>query len=70
MTARNLHRLAGVLDRLRREAIDGDCALRSCDQPAISFIESWDARPCGICAHHVEEAKQRGYTVYYEGDLA
>lgn len=59
-----LHKMAGVLDRRRREALAGTCALDGCAQPATGFIESWDLRPRGICTAHTAEAIRLGYVVH------
>jgi len=64
--ARNLHRMAGVLDRLRREALAGTCELAGCDRPAAGFIENCvTLRPAGVCAVHGPQAQQLGYIVHH-----
>lgn len=64
-----LHAVAGVLDRLRHEALAGTCALAGCDRSATGFVESWDLNPKGICAHHTPEAIRRGYHVHTIEDI-
>ncbi len=58
---RNLHRLAGTLDRLRREAAAGPCTF--CSRSSVGFIESWDVHPKGVCETHAEQGTRLGYTV-------
>jgi len=62
MTTQGLHRLAGALDRMRREAATGTCAL--CPRPSIGFVESWDLHPKGVCEQHAEQGRRLGYTVH------
>jgi len=65
--ARNLHRLAGALDRLRREALAGTCAMAGCNRQAAGWIEGWDLHPRGICNDHATAAIRLGYVVHTDG---
>jgi hypothetical protein len=67
--ARNLHRIAGALHRMRKEAATGSCGIGKCSHPAFGFIEGWTGRPVGVCAGHADEAERRGYTVYTLEDI-
>jgi hypothetical protein len=69
MSSTYLHAMAGVLDRLRREALAGPCKLDGCGRPASGFIEGWDCRPGGICDHHTPEATRLGYHVHTTKEL-
>ena len=60
--ARNLHRLAGALDRLRREAATGPCALHP-GRPSVGYIEGADLRPRGTCEACKAQGERLGYTV-------
>jgi hypothetical protein len=62
MTAQNLHRIAGALDRLRKEAAEGACSL--CPDQAIGYIESWDLKPKGVCEAHAAQGERLGYGVH------
>lgn len=64
----NLHRLAGALDKLRRETATGNCW--ACPRPSIGWIESWDNHPKGVCAPHAEQGKRLGYTIHTAEELA
>jgi hypothetical protein len=57
----NLHRLAGALMRLRRDALAGTCTL--CAEQSTGYIESWDLNPKGVCETHAEQGERLGYTV-------
>lgn len=67
--SRNLHRLAGAVERMKREALAGQCSLPYCDEPSVGFIQSWDLRCKGVCERHREQGVKLGYTVYTEADL-
>ena len=58
----NLHRLAGALDRLRREAATGPCALHP-GRPSVGYIEGADLRPRGTCEACEAQGERLGYTV-------
>jgi len=62
VSARNLHRLTGALDRMRRGAATGTCSL--CPRPSVGFVESWDLHPKGVCEQHAEHGRRLGYTVH------
>jgi hypothetical protein len=64
--ARNLHRLAGAVVKMQREALAGPCCLPSCDEPSVGFIQTWDLRSNGVCERHRREGERRGYTVHTE----
>jgi len=61
--ARNIHAIAGVLHRLRVEALAGQCKIHD-DQPAVGFIEDWTGRPSGCCEQCAEYGQAHGYTVH------
>jgi hypothetical protein len=61
--ARNLHRIAGALERLRHEAAAGACTFHP-DIPAVGFIESWDLYPKGVCTPCKTQGERLGYTVH------
>lgn len=63
---RNLHRIAGGLAKLRREAAAGSCQIGACQERAVGYIEGWDlSRPAGVCAKHAAAAPAHGYVVVY-----
>ena len=64
MSARNLHRVAGALAQMRREAATGLCGIGSCAEPAVGYIEGWTSRPVGVCQSHALKAPRHGYVVY------
>jgi hypothetical protein len=61
--AANLHRLAGTQDRLRREAMAGQCALHP-GRPAVAVIEGTMFRPKGACGDCARFGEDHGYTVH------
>jgi hypothetical protein len=61
--ARNIHALAGALDRLRHEAAAGPCRFHP-KQSAVGFIESWDLRQTGVCEACKKQGEGLGYTVH------
>ena len=67
--ARNLHHLAGALERMRHEAATGPCMLHP-DRPALGFIESWDLQPKGVCTACKRQGERLGYTVHPDPLLA
>lgn len=79
--ARNLHRLAGTLDRLRRAAAVGPCYL--CEHSvraeagwhgpwpvSVGWIEGWNLHPKGVCARHAAAGPANGFTVHTLEELA
>ena len=60
--ARNLHRLAGALERAKREALDGPC--RFCPQPTVGYVQGWNNRVSGVCETHAAQGERLGYTVH------
>jgi hypothetical protein len=64
MSARNLHRIAGALERLRHEAATGMCGLPRCTDPAVGYIESWDLHQTGVCEGHRAQGERLGHTVH------
>lgn len=69
--ARNLHRIAGALERMRREAVAGPCGVcahsdppRPEPLPSAGFIEDWAGYPTGVCERHAKLAPEHGYTVH------
>jgi hypothetical protein len=74
---RNLHRLAGALDQLRREAATGECHLKDhptlgkrCTVQAVGWIEGWDLHPKGVCQVHAEQGRALHYTIHTLEELA
>jgi hypothetical protein len=65
----NLHRLAGALDKRRREAATGKCLLHP-DRDAVGWIESWDLKCSGTCPDCVEQGKRLGYTIHTLDELS
>ena len=63
VTARNLHRIVGALDKARRDAASGQCVLHP-DRDAVGYIESWDLHPRGICELCATKGAALGYTVH------
>lgn len=62
---RNLHRLAGALERLRHEAATGTCHLHpDRPRPAVGYIEGWDLHPKGVCAACKAQGERLGYEVH------
>lgn len=60
----NTHRIMGTLSRLQLEATAGPCALASCAEPSIGYIQGVSNIPAGICVTHKAAAEARGYTVH------
>ncbi len=63
--ARNLHRIMGALDRMRRDAASGQCNLHPA-LPAAGYVESWDLHPKGACVACLDQGERLGYTVHRE----
>lgn len=74
---RNLHRIAGALDRMRREAAAGPCRICVVGRgvapeeapPSVGWIEDWTGRPAGVCQAHAAAAPSNGYTVHTIAEL-
>lgn len=66
MSARNLHRIAGALERMKHEAATGSCFLSACAAPAVGYIMGTSWQPRGVCAGHKPDAEERGYTVWLD----
>lgn len=65
--ARNLHAIAGALDKARREAFDRPCIFRTahrCTGPTTGFIETWDLKQNPMCEQHCEQGRRLGYTIH------
>lgn len=64
----HLHRLAGGIDKLRREAAVGPCRL--CGEPSVGFIEGWEPGAAGgVCEEHAAIAPRLGYVVHTLDEL-
>ena len=63
--ARNLHRLAGALQRMRHEAATGPCHFHP-GRPAVGFIETWDLQQLGVCAACKTQGERLGYTIWLD----
>lgn len=62
--SRNLHRIAGALERLKHEAATGPCLLSRCSATSVGYIMGTSWRPAGVCAEHKPDAEARGWTVW------
>ncbi len=60
---RNLHRIAGALERLRHEAATGPCTFHPGRQ-SVGYIEGWDNHPKGVCEACKAQGERLGYTVH------
>jgi hypothetical protein len=63
---RNTQKIGGGLVRAQREALAGDCQVRSCTNPAQGFIQLLSNPAFGICGYHAAAASRDGYTIYGE----
>ena len=70
--ARNLHAIAGHLDKARREAFDRPCIFRrvhGCTGPTVGVIETWDLRQNPLCKQHADQGALLGYHPWTREEL-
>ena len=60
----NTRRILGALARRQHEAATGQCAIGTCTEPSVGYIQGSSNRPAGVCATHKTGAEERGYTVH------
>lgn len=60
---RNLHRIAGVRERLRSEALAGFCSFHEshgCPRRAVAYLETLNGYR-GLCEPHAAQGRELGY---------
>jgi hypothetical protein len=70
--ARNMHAIAGYLDKARREVFDRACIFRpvhKCTGPTVGFIETWDLRQNPLCQAHADQGARMGYHIWTREEL-